>query len=600
MVEPFTVESLYPENEEEDADGNYATSRKVLPHQLLIHNPPKFTVRGKEKKAYCILHSGAYGSGKSLNMSVQIVYLARKYPGIKIVVATAYDYFFEEFILATFEKVLPVDSPLINSYNMKNRTIVMVNGSTIRFKAYDEAQKIKGWECHILWIEEGSELGGGDPQKALAIFQALQGRHRAKGNYPRQIYISQNPKGHNWLWKLFIRDSPMRENPRITWTVRPFGHPDKPEGDDPLKPKGVSHKEYEYITPEGEIYYCVTSGTSANDTLPAGYVERMNSSYDAESARRFIEGDFNPINTLIYDWPIFSTDTHVVELNAFLEYWDLLDSEEPEIPAWWPIKVGIDVGGSVSPWAVQFYVETPEDEYGVTHLVCFDELYMRKVAAWKDAADAINAKCARFENVTFFIDPKSGPKKEGANQQSIITEFASYDINCSLPRFYNKNAGILSVKSLMQRDMTRPCPYKEDVDDGATYPDAIKRYNRGAARLYYLRSDDWVVSQGEFDDMSAAGDNTAFPNEYGYACPANIKEKEVWRNDTRKQREGKETEEGLAQKVQEKPVDSDDHAQTAEIFAIIGWQPLASTRSNKKRQEPVSRYTSTMRRNGGA
>ncbi len=210
MLAPFILERLYPPTPTETipGSGKWKNVYNIQPHQKKVHE--RFTPSGKKPKF--TLFSSGVGAGKSLTMCAEMMRQLRTYPGIQIVVVTAFDYYFDEFLMPIWNQVLPDDSPHIKSFNRKSRSVVLTNGSRIRFKAYDDPDKIKGWQAHRIWIEEGSEIGDGNNDKAREIWKALLMRLRAtKPGYALEMYVTQNPKGHNWLWSIFIKDEPTVE-----------------------------------------------------------------------------------------------------------------------------------------------------------------------------------------------------------------------------------------------------------------------------------------------------------------------------------------------------------------------------------------------------
>lgn len=551
MLEPFSLEELYPEVEVELPNGKFKRTHTIQPHQMLFHN--RKSLNGKEAKFVCL--SGGVGSGKSICASVEMVRLARMYPGIKIVCVTGYDYYCTEFILPTFRKVLPDESPHIKRIYIKNRTYLMQNGSTIRFAAYDDPEKIKGWDCHVIWIEEPSEIGDGNNDKARSIFTALMERLRCMTPaYPLRVYFTMNPRGHNWAWSLFVKNEP-------GIAPQPLGDAGKEtvfgrtsEGD----PKWYC--EWEKVNQRGDIFYTIATGSIANQFIPTGYVATMlgaNASNPAHLAR-MVEGRFTPMNMLIYDAPIYSERTHVIKWQTFLDYWEIDD-----IPPWWRVIVGIDCGGTRSPWAVEFYAQTDAG-----HWVCFDEIYalQQEGMMWAEVAELILDKSVRnglkFENIEYWIDPISSQQKSGPTSQTIQEEFSKRGLHVKTPKGYNKHGGILRVQSLLKPDRSQPCPYIEDyvVEEGSAkeVQEEYGKYSIGLSQIYYLSN-----------ILSIKNDR----NINGHACAANLAEKSVYRYDSTKIRNPKESEEGLSPAVSEKVIDRDDHAQTAEMFCFLGIKP---------------------------
>lgn len=507
--------------------------------------------------------------------------MARKYPGIKIVCVAPYDYYFDESVWPTWAKVLPFDDPLVTKFNSKERSIKLANGSSIRFHAYDDPEKIKGWEAHIIWIEEASELGDGNTQKAMQIFRALLMRLRAKpASIPRRVYVSQNPKGHNWTWRVFVKDSPHQDDPILTHIP--------PNAD---YPKGMTYREFVKEAPNGnDVYYTISAGSTANVTLPTGYVDTMldNMTDDPLLRNRMVEGGFDPIHSLVYDWPYYSKKTHVVDLETVLRVqgWDFTD--ERQIPRYLPLFIGIDTAGPNSPWAIEAFVQVPEP---YEHMLGIGEVYT-KGDTWREIVEKLQALTEGWTNISYFVDPKTANKKEGPNQTSILEFFHQWGIPATTPRLgANKGAVIAHVRNLLKPDPNFEHPYLTDFWD-----EEKQGYNLGAPRLLYLRDPSYaftVVRDGK----------VMVDNSEGIANFFNLKEKEVWRFDGKKPRETKEHEEGLSPQANEKTVDRDDHAQDAEGFTMVGWLPLPVSRTRSKRDRdwdnvPVNRYPAQKRRAG--
>ena len=418
MLEPFVIERLYPPTPTESfpGSGKWRDIHKIQPHQVKLHQ--RKSMNGTTPKH--LLFSSGVGAGKSLTMCIEMVKLLRCYPGIKIVVVTAYDYYFDEFLMPIWNSVIAEDSPHIKSHNRKSRSITFINGSNIRFKAYTDADRIKGWQAHVIWIEEGSEIGEGNNDKAYQIWNALLMRLRAtRPAYDLRTYITQNPKGHNWLWRIFIKNEPTK--PQLLGDVGRDTIYDYDKAGEPLY-----YTEWEKVGASGETFYTISCPSRSNTFLAEGYVDSMLSGMadDPGLRQRMVEGKFNPVNTLVYDYPIFSERTHVVDYDKFLEHWDI-----DEVPRWWRVVVGIDVGGTRSPWAVEFYCQTEDG-----HWVAFDEIYQPNLV-YDDICERIKAKVEGFENVSYWIDPISSQHKGGATLIKLEEEFRFRGLHVNPPRF---------------------------------------------------------------------------------------------------------------------------------------------------------------------
>lgn len=567
QLEPFFLEKMYPLVDFLRKNGTWGRRHEVMPHQQKVHDG--ISISGRKAKA--ILFSGGVGSGKTICICIQLLYFLKTYPGIRIVVTTAFDYYFVEFLLPKWREVLDDDDPFVVAKNVKDRWYKMANGSEIRFHAYDDPEKIRGWEAHIIWIEEAAQIGHGNNDLGAQIFVALTQRLRAKpNNYPRIIFVSQNPSGHNWVWKVFIKSEPSAPQPlgdkgRITvWGKDDSGNV-------------LKYHEWEKITASGDVYYTVVTSSFANKHLPGGYIATMlGAMADQKGTReRMVEGMFTPINSLVYEAPVYSEETHCIDYQRFLDFF-----EYDYIPPWVRVVVGIDCGGQRSPWAVEYYMQTEPIEGYEPHWVCFDEIYMIG-DTWNDIADKILEKEEKygFRNIEYFIDPISSNQRQGPTSVTIKDEFKTRGIHTNMPKGYNKYGAIARVHSFLDRDRKVPCPYMDD--EQILNEDGTFEFVNGHARLYYLKG-----VPGKSQEV-IINNKKILQNPEGYAAPGNIAEKSVYRYDNTKQREGKASEEGLTPVLSQKIMDRDDHGQTSEFFAFLGISPLPPSEGRGRTKKSV-------------
>lgn len=506
-------------------------------------------------------NSGGAGVGKTLCLCAEALKLLKTYPGIKILYTAPFDWMFPEVVFPKWHDILDEEDPFIAEHNAKERWFRMVNGSEIRFHAYDDPEKVKGFEVHIIIIEEAAELCNGNNYLAHLMWGMFNARLRATPKeYPHRIYLDQNPRGHNWVWKVFIKSDPSAPQPLgDLGAVTRYGEVNR-KGQQPR------YHEYEKVTLSGEVFYSIACPSYANTHLTDAYLAGMEQAYatQAGALERMVEGLWSPVNTLAYEMPYYSEATHLVDYQAFLDTW-----EYDSIPNWLRVVVGIDVGGARSPWAIEYYLQSEGGEW-----ICFDEVYEIQ-SDWGPVCDRIKAKEREygFTNIQYWIDPYSSNTGGGPRSEMIKTEFQARGIQTDFPKGYNKTGGLARVRSYLKPDKTEPCPYIEDeteeLDDGTV------QYQIGKARLYYLTN-----VPGKPRNL-VKEDKAIVVNAAGHAAPGNIQEKTVFRFDDTKQREQGAAEEGLSPKKSEKLMDRDDHAQTAEFFAFIGIEPL--TREERHR-----------------
>lgn len=547
MVEPFSLENLYPELERME-NGHYETYRMVQEHQRKFHE--KITPSGK--KANFIAISGGYGSGKSITSVVDLIYMMRVYPGIIFYVTAGFDWYFDDIFLPNLRKVISDDvneCPLWKRINIRTRTYEMINGSRMVLRVFDDPSKCKGFECHCFLIEEASMLGAGNNSKAIELYKAMLGRMRAPGNYPNVILANQNPAGHNWLWKLCLSKSAYKDRMIQNWITRP--------GEDPDRPEGRWYYEAEYES-GNIVFYWIEVPTFANTALPPSYVDNMKANYDEQYYKTMVEGSSNPLHEIVFAEPRFSQTENVITWEQFLRRWELDWSDEKDIPYYWRRIVGIDTAASSSGiWGVLFFVETPDRD----ELICYDEIY-GSFSDWYEVIERIKEKTDGLDDVEYWADPHSGPQKIGVTSTSAEEEFRHYGLQLRFPKGYSRHGGVAHVVSLFKRDKNVPSAYHEDdtvLENG--------EYRYGKARLYYI-----------------AG-----------RAPNAIREKEVWRFDRKPFRE-KELDEGVRPELGEKFIDKYDHTIQAECYACMGWFPIredkhANTMRRVASNQAQTRYT---------
>jgi hypothetical protein len=555
LLSPFDLINAYPQMERERPDGNYEYYREIQPHQKKFHEG--ISLNGSRAKF--VLLNGGVGSGKSISCIAGVVASCRSEPGVKWLVTTAYDWYFGDIILPKFWECFPngQDDSSILKYTQEPLRVVFTNNSEVRFKCFDQPDKVRGFDCHRILIEEAGELCDGNNEKAAQLYRNFLMRLRtAKPAYPLRVIMNQNPGGHNWVWKIFIQGNPDGDEGRI-----------HDLGISPVTGDRMFYREFEKVAKNGDIYYCISVPTYSNIYASEEYVSSMIGIFSDELRARMIDGSFAPIQSVVYGPPIYSESSHVIGLTEFLAYWEIT-----EIPKHWPVVVGIDVGGNRSPWAIEFYVQTPEG-----HWVCFDEIYQAALQ-WDDVCNMILDMSSGFDNIQYFVDPKSGPMHQGPSQTTVIEEFQARGIYCRSPKGYTKHGGIMRVCSMLSANHHQQNSYMVDYEvdppPGLQWSPSMPYFEKGQPNLFYL---------------SADPERRNSKNPFGHRCPANLKEKTVYRYDNKKQMQPKEHEEGLSPVLSEKVMDRDDHAQTAEMFFALGIQvdPQDTARSRSRRNKPV-------------
>ena len=153
-------------------------------------------------------YGGARGGGKSWAVRQKAKMLALKYAGIRILILRrTYPDLQDNHI-----RPMVSDCKGFASYTDKSKTMLFVNGSTVKFGYFasqnDELQ-YQGQEYDIIFIDEATQF-------AESVFTTLKACLRGVNEFPKRIYLTCNPGGigHLWVKRLFIdRDFRNGEDP---------------------------------------------------------------------------------------------------------------------------------------------------------------------------------------------------------------------------------------------------------------------------------------------------------------------------------------------------------------------------------------------------
>ncbi len=188
----------------------------------------------------------------------------------------------------TFKTFLEVCPPeLIKQVKVADMEVHLWNVegsvSVIYFRGLEDADKLRSMNLCLAYIDEAAQV-------SEAAFMLLQGRLR--GKHWRKLIITQNPGGHDWCWRWFVRQD------HIT--------------DPAIK----------------DLFLNIRAPSTENTHLPAGYVETMKATWSAERIKREIEGSDDTFEGQIYNE--FDRAIHVIK--PF------------RIPDDWTIRIGGDDG----------------------------------------------------------------------------------------------------------------------------------------------------------------------------------------------------------------------------------------------------------------
>jgi len=206
---------------------------------------------------------GEFGNGKTLAGILRSIRLSTIPNNTGIILRKIFADL-RDTTLASFHEYFP---NLKKFYNETKHAHIFPNGAIIRWRGIDRIgtiERLKNYDIGWFWIEQAEEV----LEEAWHILCG-----RLKKNVKLQSgWITANPAGHNWCWKLFIG---------------------------PYK-----NKEYEYFQPPARW-------NAPN--LPKGYYEEKERMWPKAMVDRFLNGLHEGYEGLIYD--CFSTEKHVKIIN---------------------------------------------------------------------------------------------------------------------------------------------------------------------------------------------------------------------------------------------------------------------------------------------
>lgn len=260
------------------------------------------------KKRY-IRYSGGVGSGKTLIGCIALVHMAVLKQGDYLIARQ----FMPELKSTTYKTFLEVCPPeLVAEIRVADMEVKLWNieggKSTIYFRGLEDADKLRSMNLCAAYIDEAAQV-------SEAAFMLLQGRLRGK-NW-RKLIITQNPGGHDWCWRWFVKQ-------------------------DHISDQSIK-----------DLFLNIRAPSTENTHLPEGYVETMKATWSAERIKREIEGSDDTFEGQIYNE--FDRSIHVIKPFRIPDDWTIrigADDGYRNFAAW--VYGAIDPDGDVYIWN-EFY-----------------------------------------------------------------------------------------------------------------------------------------------------------------------------------------------------------------------------------------------------
>lgn len=359
-----------------------------------------------------IAYIGGIGSGKTLIGCITILSQAISHPSDYLIGRQ----FFPELKITTYKTFLEICPPeLIAEHRVadlmiKLKTAVPGKFSNIYFRPLEEPDKLRSLNLGGFYIDEANQV-------SEEAFMLLQGRLRGKGL--RKGILTSNPKGHDWIYRWFLRK-------------------------DHLKDQAVKDQ-----------YHLIKAPSTENIHLPNGYLQSVMSAWDDARIKREIEGSFDAFEGMVYD--TFRRDVHVIR--PF------------RIPYDWARHIRIDHGYR-NPASIGFYAVSPEGE-----VYKYREIYVREYLIEQIVlGDAREKKYGIMNSIsrdekfeTAKIDPSvkaSRGRKGGSEYDEYMEYWPKSDSRIPPLQFAQNdvNLGIQRVKSYLKIQPTgKPLLYIFDT-----------------------------------------------------------------------------------------------------------------------------------------
>lgn len=131
-------------------------------------------------------------------------------------------------------------SGVIRSYNRKENSIILINGSEIFFKSYQNADAIRGYSFDLLIIDEASYIKEDDWNGCFRPTLNVRGK---------KCILCSTPRGKNFFYNLYQlgqqEDNKHYASYTATWRDNPFSNVDEIQAAREVLPEKIYQSEYE-------------------------------------------------------------------------------------------------------------------------------------------------------------------------------------------------------------------------------------------------------------------------------------------------------------------------------------------------------------------
>ena len=278
-------------------------------------------------------------SGKSAMAVACMLTYMMKFPGLKVIVGgltftDLKDTIIEEYLRPMFTVRTAWDSPFLANYPTEhNKYLRLINGSQAKFMHFSEFENLRGKECDMGLIDEGSRLKDRKGVEELI-------RSMSSPILPvKQVIVTTNPpEGRNWMFDMYGLD---QDRPDYVGPKMPRGgerckcHLCKRCRDDrnQMVPyiKGecpeCGHLKISQCDGDQEWTRVLRVNASQNDIVRVGYLDDVKDSQDANTFRVYGLGELVELR----DGKVFKSFSEAVGSGNLMDGAPAIENYHPDI-----------------------------------------------------------------------------------------------------------------------------------------------------------------------------------------------------------------------------------------------------------------------------
>ena len=213
-----------------------------------------------------LCYAGAIRSGKTWAACIKAIHMCEHYPKIRGLIGRLHYPALRDSTQEVFFDIYPETR---GSFNKAENIFTFRNGSKVFFRHLedlDKSREIQGMTLGFVFVDQAEEI-------TEQTYLMLMGRI-SQADTPRQIFITCNPEGHNWIWKRF---------------KLPGGTPER---------------------------LLIETKITDNPHLPADYISALQVSYPQDMADRLLYGSWEVRGgQLVYEFdPMIHTEKPLADL----------------------------------------------------------------------------------------------------------------------------------------------------------------------------------------------------------------------------------------------------------------------------------------------